>query len=264
MKARHVFKMVAFVALALTMRPETAMAQEFAKPMMDNIIKTLIRMKAVDINRDEIVDLYARVTDCNTYLNNYKNDFEWEKIRTKLREDIRNNVQKFPVAYAYETMVKLGRYDFSRKLYPFVGDGGEINVNTFTMVVNDKNFCSNEKSSWLPTFYKLVLDKPIKLPGLYLSEEDGRDLMTRMEAAKNLTHLVYMRVNVRITYVAGLATNKEISAAIRKRRMDKYRRNASVVLQDVKGNAIQLDSRLESIQYYEDEGHTKLIYTYTP
>lgn len=253
-----------FVVGVFVVLPQPVEAQEHAKPSMDNIVKTLIRMRALDISRDDVVDLYARVTNCKLYQENYRNDFEWEKIRSTLRKEIERNIAVFPVSYAYETKVQLERYNFDEKLYPFKGIGGQINVNTFSMEVTDRNYCSDEKNHWLPTIYQLVLDKPIKLPGLHLNEEEGSGLLQRMNDSGNAKHIVYMRVNLRVVFVAGLASRQEITDARRKQRFDKMAARKPVVLQEITGSTIQMDSRLESIDFYEDKDYKKLIYTFWP
>ncbi len=259
-------KRVGFLLIVaiLCLAHRSVAAQEYAKPSFDNIVKTLIRMGAVDINRDEIIDLYARVTGCQHYTAYFKDDFVWEKKRHELREEIRKNISTYPTGYAYETAVKLGRYNFEERLYPFIGEGNkEINVNTFSMIVENKNFCFDGKSYWLPSVYKLVLNRPIKMAGLYLNEEDGRALLQRMDAAKNPTHVLFLRVNVRVLFVAAIANEEEASRQ-KKAVHRKERAKNAAVLQAIDGGSIQLDSRLDSIEYFEDEAHTKLIYTYRP
>ncbi len=242
-----------------------AAAQEFVKPSFDNIVKTLIRMGAIDSERDDVIDLFARVTRCQQYSDSFKDDFVWEKKRHAMREEIRANISMYPVGYAYETVIKLGRYDFDRRLYPFVGEAGQdINVNAFSMTVSDKNFCFQDRIDWLPSLYRLVLDKPVKMDGLYLNEEDGKTLLQRLDAAGNLAHVLFLRVNIRLVFVAALAYGDESSghqAGAMRREKDKQR---AAVLQKRDVGRIQLDGRLDSIEYFEDEARTKLIYVYRP
>jgi hypothetical protein len=132
------------------------------------------------------------------------------------------------------------------------------------MVTADKNFCAERKQYWLPATYQLVLRNPVKLPGLFMLEDDGRDLLKRLNQAGNTTHIIFMRVNVRVVFVAGIATSEEIRAQMYKRVMDKLTGAKAVVLQNIKSDSIRMDSELDSIEFYEDEAHTKLIYTYRP
>ncbi|MFA6279638.1 MAG: DUF4852 domain-containing protein [Bdellovibrionales bacterium] len=260
-------KRVSFLLIVMMFLPlsHKVMAQEFAKPSFDNIVKTLIRAGAVDIYQDDVIDLYARVMHCPWYVESYHDDFSWEKKRQEMREEIRQNISTYPISYAYETAVKLGRYNFEERLYPFIGeDNKEINVNAFSMIVQDKSFCAGPKNFWLPSIYRLLLNKPVKMAGLYLSEEDGRALLQRMDAAGNPTHVLFLRVNVRVVFVAFLARPSDFSKsrAVLTRKNDLA--GNAVVLQNIKSGSVQLDSRLESIEYFEDEAHTKPIYTYRP
>ncbi|HAX90708.1 MAG TPA: hypothetical protein DCY07_00670 [Rhodospirillaceae bacterium] len=262
-------KQYRFIAILITVLvllaiPRPASAQIFATPSMDNISKTLIRMGALDFHEDRTVDLYARVTNCALVQKSYQNDFEWEKVRRDLRDEIRREISTFPAGYAYEAPVKLGKYDFDRKLYSFVGQGGEINVNTFSMVTADKSFCADEKQYWLPSTYQLVLRNPVKIPGLFILEDDGRALLERLNQAGNLTHIIFMRINVRVVFVAGLASTKEIREQKKKRLAERFSGGKASVLQNIKSGSIRLDGELDSIEFYEDEDHKKLIYTYRP
>lgn len=242
-------------------------AQEYVKPSFDNIVKTLIRMGAVDIHQDEIIDLYARVLYCPQYIASFKDEFVWEKKRYAMRQEIRQDISTYPIGYAYEDVVQLDRYKFEERFYPFVRkEGKEINVNTFSMFVTDKSFCSGDRQSWLPSVYKLVLNKPVKMKGLYLNEEDGRTLLQRMDARGNTDHILFFRANVRVVFVAPFSKPEDVL----KRREEAQKQGkafvgaAVTVVQDLRGEAIRLDGLLDSIDYFEDEARTKLIYTYRP
>jgi len=253
--------------LALLMAPTAAQAQAYVRPDLNAIVKTLIRTGAVDAREDRIIDLYARVTNCPAFLKYHNDDFKWKKIREAMREEVAKDIATFPVHYAYETIIQLGRYDFDRRLYPFVGtEGADVNVNTFAMKLpeGEQNFCSQGGNRWLPLVYKLVLDKPVKISGLYIDEKEGEALMRRLDAADNPAHVVFMKINVRVLYVARVGDSKDVAKAYTHGKKKKAWQEVAVVLQNVEQGSVRLDSRLDSIDFYEDEARTKLIYTYRP
>lgn len=256
MKTRLFFAGLVF-SLWVGGSPAPAQAEEFVKPALDSIVKTLIRFGALDIRKDEVIDIYGRVVECDIFFENYKNDFKWQKARQALRESIRRDVATFPTGYRYDTELQLARYDFKKGLYAFTDKTAQFNVNVFTMVTHKEDLCTKDSNKVLPAEYKLVLDQPVQIQGLPLSAEEGEVLLNRMNMAGNRDHIVYARFNMRVVYVAPIAERPES-------RGNRRITAAPMVTQNIKSNAIFLDARLDSIEYFEDPDRTKLIYIYKP
>ncbi|MCL2469440.1 MAG: DUF4852 domain-containing protein [Alphaproteobacteria bacterium] len=259
------------MALSLALLAPCAHAYDFKKPNLQNIIKTLIRFGAVDIYDDHIIDIYARLNECDLYLKYFRNEFVWEQIRAKLREIIQRDVKTFPVAYFYDTSLSLDRYDFKNKIYPFINQSANENVNSFVMATNKEDFCVKEKVEGFPTNFRLVLRSPVSVPKLPLTEREGAALFNRLQADENaLNHSVskqqgasrrsstiqiepnriYVRFNFRVVYIAAIAMpNVGIS--------DKAKVGQKIVL-----NTVNFDSQLDSIEFFEDEARTRLLYAH--
>jgi len=248
-----------FLVLLLGLQASAAQAAitTYEKPTLKNIVNALIRFGAVDIYNDEVIDVFARTNECAIYKQYYKDVFKWEKVRGKLREEIHENVATFPTGFRYETALTLDRYDFKRGIYPFHDVTRYQSVNTFTLQTSSGDFCSDNETIEFPYTYKMVLDTPITIEGLPLSKEEGEDLFDRMTAQDNKDHIIYANFNIRTIYIAAIATAKEMREREKELSVAKVR-------QDVQYSSIVLDSRLDSIEYFEDPARTKLIYIYRP
>lgn len=243
-----------------------AQAQYYAEPTMANILNTLVRHRAVSINDDSFIDAYARTTNCPLYLEKFIDEFKWEKERANIRKKILKEADYFPVAFKYETQIPLGRYDFKKKIYPFGFSGGSRATNTFVVEAGQPVDCRSNRDEGIPFKYKFVLNETVRLDGLALTEKQGKDLFYRMEKGDNINHIVYVRFNMRVKYIATLATRDEMSKAVLAARENNKKESISqigVMQSRLSDNAI-IDAELDSIQYYEDKAMTKPIYTYRP
>lgn len=240
-----------------------ARADEYEKPSLSNFMKTLIRFGAVDLRRDDIIDAYGRVSECKIYFEFYKDDFKWQKVRQALRESIKQNIATFPVAYQYDAVLQLERYDFRERLYRFTAKTAQASSNVFSILTQKEEFCTDTDHSFPPMIYKFVLDRPLKMLGIPIGPDIGQRLLERMDAANNKDRLVYARFKFRITYIAPLNVKKP-KTALPDNREKTPSGYGPMVVQDIKDDEVMMDSRVDSIEYYEDPARTKLIYSYTP
>lgn len=255
----HLFRRWGFVflvAAVVSASPCAARADEYSATTLANIAKTLIRFGAIDIRRDDVIDLFSRITVCQSYKAYYRDDFKWERIRKEMRKIIRDGVAAYPYAFKYDAVLQLDRYDFKAGMYRFTDKTAQTSSNVFTIAVHNEDFCTPEQNALLPYTYKFVLDQPVKMTGLPLSAEEGKQLLARMVVSKNVDRLIYTRFNIRVVYVAPIAATSQEE---RERRGDTLR-----VTQDTGVDYIKLDSRLDSIEYFEDPERTKLIYSFRP
>ncbi len=239
-----------------------ARADEFTKISLDNIVKTLVRFGAIDIRKDDVIDIYGRIVECKIYTKYYKDDFQWERVRKALRETIRQDVKTFPTAYRYDAVLQLERYDFDSNMYRFTDKTAQTKTNTFVVETKEEDYCTNEDVENLPVVYRFVLDESIGMPGLPISPEEGKILLQRMNENKNEDRLVYTRFNFYVVYIAPIAKLKG-----NKNDSQKGKKTESfglMVAQDPSKGVGDINARLDSIEYFEDQERTKLIYVYRP
>lgn len=260
-KKGYSMRMSRFIALSLMVAllsfvVAPAFATTYEKPALNNIIKSMIRFGAMDIYDDEVIDVYARTNECKIFNEYYKDVFKWEEIRQKLRESVRTNVATYPTGYRYDTTLKLDRYDFKRQMFPFDLPAVQKKVNVFIMQAHQEDYCNDKDLRGFPTAFRLVLGSPVSLEGLELNEEQGKALFTRMNENKNFSHLVYVSFNIRVQFVASLDNTEN-----KKKSREQSENALAKVQQKIQSDMITLDSRLDSIDFYEDAERTRLIYT---
>ena len=138
-----------------------AWADDYAKPTLDNLVKTLVRFSAIDTKDDRLLDEYAMITDCDLVKYFYVDDFRWNKVRQSFRDSIQMNIATFPVSYFYDTTLQLDRFDFGDKVFRFTAKTALHNVNSFLVYDAVDAVCGNRKVKSLPLSYHMVLDQPI-------------------------------------------------------------------------------------------------------
>lgn len=256
-------KIVRLLRLALFLAPilttGAARAEEYVKPSLDTAVKAMVRFGAIDLADNKVLDTFARVIACDLYSEHFKDEFRWEQIRPIIREHVRLEIPKYPTKFRYETVLKLGRYDFNKKLYPFVEDSQRRNINLFPFKIEKEDVCGSRLEA-IPEAYSLVLDKGVDIVGIPLEEKDAKELIRRMEADQNSTHLVFIRFNIRVMFIASLgisqpeAENPNVLSIV----------TAQVTQKDIQAKGMVFDAKLESVEYFEDDKFTKLIYKYRP
>jgi hypothetical protein len=251
------FGMLLFVLLLLV--PVSAQAEAFVKPSLENFLKTLIRFGTLDTRENKIIDAYGRIMACDLFEEYYDNDFQWQKIRGVLRESVKKEVGLYPTGYRYDATLQLGRYNFEKNLYEFTEKTRQEGVTAFRVNTASQNDCKKKRDVTFPDNFAVILEKPIQLLGIPMSSESGEKLLKRLEEAENKNHLIHVRFNLQIVYVAPFLMKKVV---LEEKGKEKETKNNS--LQNVdqldRINEIQLDAKLNSVEYYEDAEYKKMFY----
>ena len=177
-------------------------------------------------------------------------------MRGIIRESIRQNIPTFPTGYSHMTTMRLGRYDFKKKIYPFANPDVLRNVNSLSIYSSDGlNLCNTAHIKYFPLEFRVVLETSVYLDGLPLSPEDAETLTHRMEANNNLDRMLYVKFNMNITYVEPVIKNLQFDRSGK----IKYTQGGK----DATLSAVRLDAHLSSINFYEDKDLTRLVYSYS-
>jgi hypothetical protein len=148
----------------------------------------------------------------------------------------------------------LDRYDFKRGLFLFTRRTAQVQSNVFSIKTQYEEMCVKDKSKFPPQNYRFGLDKPIRIEGLPLSADEGKLLLDRMNGAGNTDRFIYTRFNFRVVYIAPIVPEAEQAARA-------GGSSAAMVTQSTDNDAVTMDARLDSIEYFEDPERTKLIYS---
>ena len=238
--------------LVVLLLPVTARADIYSRPTWDNLIKTLVRYGALDLTDNQILDEYAIVTDCDLYRAFFDNDFKWNQVRESMRESVQMNLTHFPTSYTYEDKLALDHYDFQQQMYQFSDKNPLQKVNAFFLYRSDGQTCNGLRIPHLPRAFRAVLDESVTLPGLPLTQRSADALLRRMDANNNKDRMVYVRFNLHINYVGKVGPNPNST--------DPMFTQANAA----NDAPVLLNAQVDTIDFFEDELHRKLLYSYQP
>ncbi len=241
-------RFASFALIALLLFSSGAGAQQYIQPTWPDLARTLIRLNAMDIKDQLVLDEFGIVTECDLYDTFYHDDFKWNKVRIAMRKSIRQNIAAYPTRYRHDIEMQLDRYDFSTRTFMFREKSKVHNDNVIQLYTVPLGTCHMEDIQNIPLNFVAVLHPPLFLEGIPLPEADAKNLVMRMERDKNFDRIIYASYNLKIVYIEPL----------RKKRLEqgvfRYRQ------EDQKFTVIKVDATIESIDFYEDPKYKRLIY----
>jgi hypothetical protein len=250
-------RLILLAVLALPVLTASARAEDYATPAWGDLMRTLVRFNALSLSDPAVLDEYTVITECKLYKAFYRDDFKWNQVRQAVLDSVRNNVATFPMNYHYDTQMELDRYDFEAKSYKFTAKSAINGINSLELFAVEGTGCGTADVKLLPRFFHAVLGGPLYLDGLPLAPKDAEALYKQMVADQNTKHIISARFNLRIVYIDPLRKTGVGGAG--KENVVRYAQ--SNVVQE---RSVRLDARLDSIDFYEDPGMTRLIYEYEP
>lgn len=251
-KTLRLMLMLAMIALPFAVR-----ADEYAPPKLENFVLALARFGAIDLNDDLLLDEYAFINECPLVKEFYADDFKWNKVRGAMRESVRLNAGTFPTAFSHVAKIQLDRFDFNNRLFRFTEKSAVRNVNSISFEKENNVIltCAGHAVKFIPISYRAVLDAPLTIEGLPMPEADAAALLERMKAAGNTDRIIRARFNMRVTYIEPLRKSMPGEA------LD-YRQNGMSGAS--RSRILRLDTRLDSVEFFEDENLTRMVYSYRP
>ena len=229
-----------------------ARAETYVEPSWANLMHTMARLNAFDVDDDVLIDDYAIITECQLYQNFYTDDFKWNQVRAALRENIQKHGNEFPLSYAYRGEVQLDRYDFKEKLFRFT-DGSVIrNINAVPMLQADAVDCGKAHIKNMPKSFRAMLATPFTILGLSIDADAAQKLLNDMKAAGNNSRNMFVRFNITVTFAEQLRRN--------------FMQNPPAYSQDNRpaSDPFKMDAHLDSADFYSDEDMTHKVWTYKP
>ena len=220
----------------------------YTVPTYAALTNTLLRFKSIDLSKNETVDEYAIITQCDLYKEFFADDFKWQRIRKAIRESVKQNMPTFPIKYSAVGSRSLGRYNFEGHVFLFQEPIKNVGIFSLYSATADDMTCqrpnvlnrrlTDDTVQFLPHDFKATLDYPVTIPGIPMPENEAQALLDRMQKFNNPTRQVYVRFNLQITFIEKLNTTFF--------------------------GAISMDARLDSADFFEDKEMKKLLWTYTP
>lgn len=240
---------VIFLAVSTVVATPAAFAlnvgEGYALPTFRDLSQSLAILGGLDIMKDDVFDEYAQIMFCDLYVDKYLNDFEWDKIREKIRGRVQEKKDYYRVLYEVTAPMILGRYDFDQQSFPLIDGSGLDNVGVI-VIYDDPSFryFCNDPQKFLKIFprtYYLSLDRPLTLASLPMPLDEARQILTELATVElgqgvgsgetMIARRVFLRFRFRIA--GGIDASDQARALFR--------------------------GAIESIDFFADQEATKLI-----
>jgi hypothetical protein len=251
MPFRFLARALALVLIVVSLDARDARADDFSKPSLANLTRTLVRFNALNLSDPHILNDFSILTECDLYQAFYGNDFKWRQVQQAVLESARAHIASFPTSYYYDAALQLDRYDFDTKIFRFAEKAGIHGVNVLELYRAQATECGADAAKSIPHSFRALLATPVSLDGVVLSEKDGQILLQHMIADGNNNRQIYARFNLRITNVAPL---HPVAAAL-----GSYEQEGKL-----SRDGVILDAWLDSIDFYRDQDRTSMVYHYQP
>ncbi len=217
---------------------------DYAPMTLTNIMQVLVRMGGIDLTDDAQLDEYALMVECSIFSRYMNDEFQWRRVREKLREQVMAQRDNFPTGFELISKIQLDKYDFDQEQFLFAPKSVIKQVNAFRMAEREEDICVKYKIRFLPNVFWARLDEPFSLSGIPMSPQKAETLVMRLNMAKNIDRIVYARILLSMNYVEPLVAGTDKDEFLQK--------------------DLNFESSLEAIEFYEDEARTRLIWTYSP
>lgn len=241
-----------FVMLSALLSAETHAADEYIQPTETALMQTLLRFDALDLTNDIVIDDYAKTAECDLFSVFRDDDFKWNKIRDGLRNKIKSETVTYPTSYVVKGYIKLDRYDFDTKTFKIASDSPMLGINAFRLMDAFDRRCG-KTIKVLPQIYVAVIENRVNIPGFIMSESDAQAMLNRLQKDGNGTRQILAKFNLRIIDVPKVKLDYSNVASW-------YEENVFVG----KSNVVNMQAKLDSVEFFEDEAMKRRFFVYRP
>ena len=194
---------------------EVKVGEGYATPSFKELYQTMIISGGLDINDSNVLDEYIRLAYCDVYLENFSNDYEWNKVRKRIFSRLTDKKETSRVLYEITEVFVLDHYDFEKEYFPIKRNSAMSNVGSLTLfdIKSFESYCNIKKpAKMLPADINLVLHRPLNVSQLKVPSNYVEEMLARMEE-ESLSHAgdkgysakrVYARIRFRVTDAPGL------------------------------------------------------------
>lgn len=228
---------------------------EYADINWPNLTRTLVRLNALNLADSALLDQYSAVSECELYRAYYHDDFKWNQVRQAVKASVKQNIATFPVSYHFDIPIQLQRYDFNTKAFSFTAGTKLNNVNTFVLYQAQNRSCGNLVARDIPRSFRAVLSTPLFIENFPMPEKEAKSLLEEMKEDNNDDRILTASFNLRVLYIEPWRKIESTLPA----GTPHYEQPS------IKDPVfIHMETRLDSIDFYEDKERTHLVYHYEP
>lgn len=221
---------------------------------MKNFAKTYWRFSKFDINDDEAINNFMKISECDLYNEYLHNEFEWDGIREATRKFLEENKKKFPDHYEFMQPIALGEYDFEKEGFSIAAEHKFKGVKRFEVrsdEIHEKICGDKHHIPGYPKAIALELTRPFIFDFLPIEKNLGREIISKKMSDYDKLRDIH---KTRESYLKA----REVFLV------------AKVKLFAYKEGDFQIQSRykianmlgiLERIEVYEDPQLTNLLYS---
>lgn len=240
-----------FSPLSLNAGPEASREKEllglhYVPASFQTLSRLTWRFNLHDPSYDVAIDKYMRITNCPLYLDYYKDDFLWQRIREGARREIKYFSRQFPDRIEMVGGIDLGRYDFKTSSFILPEESRILNTGILSLPVgegvpwNCRQRATMIKNPFPSRDIGFFAENPFSLLSIPVPPTEAKPLIERL--AK------YKYKNVRRGRQAILRVRVK-ATGLDRRRFDKP-----------VGAKIIFKGQLDEIAVFEDPAMTKLIW----
>ena len=166
----------------------------------------------------DMIDNYAKLVYCELYKEYFSDDFEWEKIRSSIKKDIRNyhsNLQRY---FEITGKVMIDRYDFEANAFPVLPESRLNNIGKLAIYEPDSFFSYCGESGlpeFLPASYNLILRNPFSVNKIPLPPEKAQEIVRFIATNEDGQRIIYVRYRMELMDFAGLEGQLRKAANVR-------------------------------------------------
>lgn len=178
----------------------------YAAPTFRDLSQMIVMMGGVDITVPKNADEYGRLFYCDVYQKKFKDDIEWNKIRSQIISRVQEKREYFHVLYESAFPFELGRYDFDTKSFPLTPETAMVNVGSIALfTVNEyTRYCGLvEIPLSFPPNITLLLNQPLTVDRFKIPVDKVEKFLMRMAEMKNTKRQIYGRLRFRVIEAPG-------------------------------------------------------------
>lgn len=235
--------------------PQSKRQYIYEKPTMKNLANFYWAVGYADLENDQNIDDYLKLTECKIFSKFSASEFEMREIREATRKFITDNRSEFSSRFELAQKITLEDYDIKRKAFKISRPYQIHSIRRFEMFTTDdfKRVSCGHRGimEGFPTGLMLELSRPFTITYVPVPEDLALayiDEKTKFMTAKKLDtknkSLVYeIRTAYIVMYVKGFAFRKLEASSL------------------VGQKFLQTMAVLEGVDVYADVGRKQLFYS---
>jgi len=148
--------------------PQSKRMYIYERPTLKSLANLFWALGYADLENDDHIDNYLKLTECSIYKKFITSEFEWSEIRSATRDFIKKSMSDFPLRFELVQEIFFTDYDLKRKAFKVAPRYQIQTVRRFEMFTTDdvlKSRCghSSKLMSGFPYGTVIEVSRPVNL-----------------------------------------------------------------------------------------------------